>query len=301
MAIPFDIANFNLTNFANDYNTIFDSTPADVNIQVKDSNGNITTKTVANRGKFQKQVWDDVGGALGSFNQTFYVNSIEGLDTNNGTKELPFKTLQKASDSIPTCGSGIIHIVADTHDTFSAHFKDIQIIIKDNLTWTIDMGKFVYCDGANLTILNNGSIVIDSGDESNINDGNRNGFLVNSNENISTLSKASSLYLINKSNNPINIGAGRGLIGPTTWTNAQNIGIHLAIFNIFTSGDAVIDGYLLRLNHGNGSFQHMIHGSGTSINYVDSSGEAVDINTKILGIIKDTNGVPRNIQSNIIF
>jgi hypothetical protein len=32
MALPFDIANFNLVNFANAYNDLFDSIPKDVQV-----------------------------------------------------------------------------------------------------------------------------------------------------------------------------------------------------------------------------------------------------------------------------
>ena len=113
MALPFDVANFNLVNFADNYNNIFDSTPADVQIQVKDSNGNITTKTVANRGKFQQQVWDDVGGALGQFDRTFFVDAVNGSDLNTGGQSDPFKTILQAISSIPVGGKGYIWLHGD--------------------------------------------------------------------------------------------------------------------------------------------------------------------------------------------
>ena len=108
MSTPFEIANFNLVNFADNYNDLFDSTPKDVQIDVKDSNGNITTKSVANRGKFKQQLWDDVGGALGQFKKTVYVDAQNGDDNNSGTYGNPFRTIKKAIESVPSGGLGYI-------------------------------------------------------------------------------------------------------------------------------------------------------------------------------------------------
>ena len=113
MATPFDIANFNLVNFAYSYNAIFDSTPADVAIDVKDSNGNITTKTVANRGKFKQQIWDDVGSAIGQFSRNVYVDAVNGSDLNTGAIDSPYKTLTKAISSTPVGGKVHIYLQSD--------------------------------------------------------------------------------------------------------------------------------------------------------------------------------------------
>jgi len=129
MALPFDIANFNLTNFAGAYNDLFDSTPADVSIQVKDSSGNITTKTVANRGKFKQQLWDDVGGALGQFDRTFYIDADNGNDNNDGSSGSPFKTLAKALNSVPMGGRGTIKFIggdSDNQKIYNYYNNDIS-------------------------------------------------------------------------------------------------------------------------------------------------------------------------------
>ena len=91
--LPFDIANFNLTNFANIYPDLMDSTPQDVTYQYKDSNGNILTKTIANRGKFQDYVWSDAKSAL---YKVYYVDPVNGDDGNDGlSTSTAFATLKQ--------------------------------------------------------------------------------------------------------------------------------------------------------------------------------------------------------------
>lgn len=52
MALPFDVANFNLIEFANIYNDFIDTNnPKTIQVQLKDENGNIVTKNIDNVGK----------------------------------------------------------------------------------------------------------------------------------------------------------------------------------------------------------------------------------------------------------
>jgi len=135
MATPFDVANFNLTNFADNYNSIFDSTPATVSIDVKDDLGNITTKSVENRGLFKQQLWDDVGAAVGQFNKTVYVDAINGDDLNSGSSTSPLKTLSKSFSSIPISGAGTIVFLSDidiANETANSLFSDRSISISLN-------------------------------------------------------------------------------------------------------------------------------------------------------------------------
>ena len=131
----FDIASFNLLNWANSVADLYDSTPKDVEITQKDNNGNLITKTIANRGKFKQELWDDVGSALGQFNRTFYVDAENGDDNNNGDSNHPFKTIGKALDSIPTGGFGSINIIG-VYD-----FGDNQYQTGDNKIINIRIGN----------------------------------------------------------------------------------------------------------------------------------------------------------------
>ena len=119
----FDIASFNLINWANSVADLYDSTPKDVKIIQKDNNGNLFTKNIANRGMFKQQLWDDVGSALGQFNRTFYVDADNGDDNNNGDSDHPFKTIQKACNSVPIGGVGTIKLKEGQQHDMSADIK----------------------------------------------------------------------------------------------------------------------------------------------------------------------------------
>jgi len=302
MAItPFEQANFNLVSFSEAYNDIFDSTPKDVQIQLKDSNGNIYTKTVANRGKFKQQLWDDVGGALGQFWRTFYVDANNGNDNNDGSSAHPFKTIQKAVNSVPTGGFGLININSDYTGTFSAHAKNLKIVLASGKTWTIEKGGRCDISGANTLIFNRGSIIVDNGDDSGINGNNYAGFFVNDHELTNYLSIPTNLSIVNYgTTNPITIDKDRALFGSRTYGTNQNIQLNLSVYNIFCKGSFTVDGSLMRLHNGVGSFQWNNFDNDSSFAVVNSNGNSVNIATKIGGIIKDSNGVPRNIMSNIV-
>lgn len=85
-----------LTNIGNLH---FSGTPQDITVKMLDNNGNIIDITIPNVAKFRQQIWDDVGGALGQFGKTVYVDSINGNDLNAGTSNTPFKTMKKAMES----------------------------------------------------------------------------------------------------------------------------------------------------------------------------------------------------------
>jgi len=137
----FDIANFNLTSFADAMPDLIDSTPKMVEVLQKDANGNLVTKNIANRGMFKKQIWDDVGGALGQFNKTVYVDQTNGDDNNTGAENNPFKTIKKACNSIPIGAYGIIVIKGDYNtDSLNENIvlinKNITIFPQGNLNIT---------------------------------------------------------------------------------------------------------------------------------------------------------------------
>ena len=129
----FDIASFNLLNWANSVADLYDSTPKDVEIVQKDNDGNLFTTTVANRGQIKEELWDDVGNALGQFNRTFYVDADNGDDNNTGDSSHPFKTLGKAVDSVPIGGRGNIHFISGTSDSRKSY----------TLT-SINVGNFIH-------------------------------------------------------------------------------------------------------------------------------------------------------------
>ena len=109
MANKFDIANFNLFEFSKRFWDMFgDPNPKFVEIPQKDENGNIVNYLSPNDAQKTKKFWDDVGGALGQFNRTFYVNSVNGDDNNDGSFTHPFLTLNKAINSVQNGSKTVI-------------------------------------------------------------------------------------------------------------------------------------------------------------------------------------------------
>ena len=316
MATPFDIANFNLTNFADNYNNIFDSTPADVNINVKDSNGNITTKTVANRGKFKQQLWDDVGGALGQFNRTFYVDAVNGDDNNIGNNSsAPFKTIKKAVDSVPVGGIGRIYLIGsgdnDNPTTFTFLSGNVNITRKNITILSYNEGCLLKPYITNSSTYN----YVHGFDIGSY------GFLyiyTNANLTIETALKSdSSLNFHWYSSGFINVkGAGSVYIGGYPVANDVRIlndGCNLINICVrdtnggFASISSAYAKYIFDSTTPN-AYIFSVYSSAGNIAFaaynvllVDTAGDNVAYKDACSGIVKDANGVPRNIISNIVF
>ncbi len=302
--LPFDNANFNLINFANIYPDVMDSTPKTIEYQYKDANGNIQTKSIANRGEFKQQLWDDVGGALGQFNRTFYVDAINGDDNNIGTNSsAPFKTIQKAINSVPYGAFVRVELVSNYVGNFNTYFKKIYLHIPAGITLTIPDGSRNNISGCSITILNEGHLHVETLDSnSNVSGDNYAGFITTNYERDISLGVSTNIYLINiHSTNPITIDNNRCLFGGRTYGTNQNIQMNLSIYNLYCAGNFTLDGDLFHIYNGVCSFQWNNMANDSSFNVVDGSGNAVDFKTKVRGIIKDSNGVPRNITSNIVF
>jgi len=286
---PFDIANFNLIEFAKAYGDIFDSTPKNVGIQVMNDQGAVVTKTIANRGMFKQQIWDDVGRALGQFNRTFYVDAKNGNDNNNGSKSNPFKTISKAINSCPVGGNIFIVLLSDY--TISS---DQELIRFQN--------KKIYINGGNQSH----SITINQNNAKNI--------------------FAGSGYIIFTSINKININFNYDTSTPIFWSTPIYSGeansklLQIIYTNINTvnltdnSGTNTVKKLISTcdVDFTNNTFIinnttiKLIEVSDTrfvlfNCSFKDSNGNNVSLSDYVIGIIKDSNGVPRNILSNVIF
>jgi hypothetical protein len=91
-----------------------------VPIQIYDINGNLQTYEVETIPMQQQKIDSFITGAettiKGWWNRTFYVDQVNGDDSNDGSSDAPFKTLQKAFDSIPIGGKGTV-ILLNNYDT----------------------------------------------------------------------------------------------------------------------------------------------------------------------------------------
>jgi len=104
----------NNTNAANVFRKMYDlhynPNPLDVPFEYIDENGNKVITTIPNVTNFRKRVWND---ALSGMYKIYFVDETNGNDTNIGTNDNPFKTIQKAIQNIPQGGFGIIYLKND--------------------------------------------------------------------------------------------------------------------------------------------------------------------------------------------
>jgi len=91
----------------------YSGTPASVDVKLLDNNGRVVTRSMPNVAKFRRQVWDDVGAAVGQFNLTLYVDPAGGDDTATGTEADPYRTVAAAILRVPISGSARIVLLGD--------------------------------------------------------------------------------------------------------------------------------------------------------------------------------------------
>ena len=295
---PFDIANFNLMNFAQAYRDIFDSTPKTVDIQVMNKQGVITTESIANRGMFKQQIWDDVGGALGQFNRTFYVDADNGDDNNDGSENSPFKTIEKACVSVPIGGIGHIFLKAS-----QTHILNNDIYVYNKRIF-FDKWGGNGSDTSTHPIMEN---IIINGDQTT-------GFrLYNSVFAAETINFTTAALPSNTTSS-----IWEGIIKRTDLFTGKVLlyecGIKLQdtdFIRIASGPTNMLDVYLYYptvTRVGSNRTSYLIYNEYGNISYnrvngslKDGSGNNLTDSDLITGIVKDKNGVPRNIISNTIF
>lgn len=101
----------------------YSPTPENVEIKQYDESGILRTYNIPNRARFQEMVWNN---AISAMSKTFYVNTSTGSDTTgDGSEDNPFRSIQKAINSIPA--GGFVNIYLTGEDTLT---NDIYIINK---------------------------------------------------------------------------------------------------------------------------------------------------------------------------
>ncbi|KZL17212.1 hypothetical protein PsWM33_05412 [Pseudovibrio sp. WM33] len=59
--------------------------------------------------------------------RTFYVDAVNGDNSNDGSQDAPLRTLRKAADRVPRQGRGHIHLLSDYHMTEAVYARDCYI------------------------------------------------------------------------------------------------------------------------------------------------------------------------------
>ena len=276
------------------YDLHYNPNPLDVPFEYVDENGNKLTTNIKNVAGFRKKLWDDVGGALGQFNRTFYVDAVNGDDNNTGTIDSPFKTIKKAIDSVPIGGMGTIYLKDDqTHIVSGLGFyvKNKTIIIKRSgdgnnsptlqiKSWISgDYNYYVSFQGINYSIYFYNINIEDYKTDSSLND--NIGWGIFGRESLGDIK----LVFMECS---LNIQYAK-LLSASNNLKWIDISFNSCDCTFPQKTQITLDyGALANINSYNTTYND---GNGNSINLVDI----------VYGVVKDTNGVPRNIISNIVF
>jgi len=273
------------------------------------------------RFKIANAVNPDEALAKGQFNplinsamdQTFYIDADNGDDNNDGSSAHPFKTIKKAVDSVPISGIGNIVVLGDytlQQDT-DIRYKHINLTPKGTLTfpWTTNSsGKYAGIVGINfynsLIKLNlnsnyNGKIVIEKNNTGatsldhfrlsafRIGEGNKYGYI------------KCALYTFQDNYNPIIVKDG-SLVSIHEWSGNRPAFLGVSISGYYGGTNRSIqvdsDAYLVNFENTPSSFYYNYDGGLT-----DLSGNSINIDSVVAGIVKDSNSVPRNVISNIVF
>ena len=277
----------------------FSGTPENVNVQMIDDNGNVVDTTLPNMAEFRKRVWDDVGGALGQFNRVFYVDASSGSDTNDGSSANPFKSIKKAIDSIPIGGVGFIYLEGgqtfEIESNIYIHNKYIQIYSSDiNNKPTIIFTSYLASDGRNrLYRINTYGAV--------------NLYFGYVKIQIQGKKDASASWLYAACIYPI------GVTTMSIRLRACEIQLHQDSYNVFIGAfgsypaNILVEmdsattieniGYAFVRCYKSGTLGIYDEGDTT---YTDKDGNSMSLGDVIAGVVYDTNGVPRNVNSNVV-
>ena len=271
----------------------------DVRITYQNPDGTESTKTFPNIAKQVAQISSAVPNAM---SKTFYVDAVNGSDSNDGSSAHPFKTIKKAVDSVPIGGHGSIQLVQN-----QTYFIDSDIYLYNK-------DIFIYAE--NSVIENTASVYTIDGTDYTA----TYGF-------VPIMSKLMFVYgtirtadlLTDASGNVLSAYVWQGIIKRNymirAFVQTSHVDIKLgdtdfirraldsnAIDFLMYQGSvnrvgANQDGYLIANEAGDFRFSAKNNSLGTERDgSTDLTWDSI-----ISGITKDSNGVPRNIISNIVF
>ncbi len=290
------------------YQIFYDPNPQDVTLPRLDENGNLVNVTIPNRAKIKAQMWDDVNAAVGLWKRFLYVD-INGDDNNPGTQDAPFKTIDKAISAIPTGGSGRIYLRSGQEHklsgTVTIENKHVDITCEPGIdptnypTLTADP-EIVDINGTNFNFLP-GFIVAGT---LRINQCKINVPAVQNNS--IDLAPRKRALIVPAYNNPwygaptisvnyckINLNKGFRLIDFYNWGGRSDLASIQLYGNTIVINDTSTP--LIDFCYGIAGFFQ------SSNTLTDQSGNSLAWSDVVSGILKDSNGIPRNIVSNIIF
>jgi len=237
--------------------------------------------------------------------RTFYVDAVNGDDSNDGSESAPFKTIKKACNSVPVGGYGVIYLSGDYTLTQNVYLinKIIYIYVPGNSilkpSWYLynnqenRLNSFHLKGSSNIIFdLHDGAKILldDEGFDSSYSQ-NYGWFIQKYTYCIGFIS----VFGSNNYTNKVQIEIAGSDSSPVFMSHGdlhslEALVLHLWKVDIIKSGN----GYL---TSGDGVFG--LKASNSSVK--DGSGNSLEWSDVVSGIVKDANGVPRNIISNIVF
>ena len=275
----------NSDEFVRKWNEFLAAPAGNVSLEYYDENGNLQTATFSNRNKL---VQDFIANVNSAMTKTFYIDAVNGDDNNDGSSAAPFATLPAAVNSVPSGGVVEVFFLSD-YVLDSA----VEKINSEN--------KKIYLHGqttANLTIKQN------------------------TNENVI---RGSGIFIISSFNN-VTFEFNATTSAPVFWSTFRYHGeassklLYVEFTNCaeivfrnnettttkyvasaadmrIISSNIITDSGIILLSLSNGVTSRLeVNG----VTATDANGASVDIASLIANIIKDANGTPRNVISNLI-
>lgn len=275
----------NSDEFVRKWNEFLAAPAGNISLEYYDQNGNLQTATFSNRNKL---VQDFIANVNSAMSKTFYVDAVNGSDLNDGSSTTPFKTLKKAVDSVPVGGFGRIILMSD-------------IQLNDFLVIENKAVEFTSINTSSPVTISNKEII---STESTTNYRNTTGIIV---VNSYVLFNTLNLNHINMVGTDTTLSYGAFLIrGESSFIHFRNCGVSigsdpiqsLVLTDTWDGGFTSVSIRNCNITTNGGVVFRCINNSGGAL---FSANTTINNDTKwAAGIIKDTNGTPRNIVSNIV-
>jgi len=305
MAYPFDVATFNLINFSQKMPDLTDSTPKTVELPVMNEDGSITTRQVQNLGMMKSSLQDILESAADSNTYKFYVDQASGADTNPGTSDAPFKTIEKAISMFKPYTNINLNIIGDyTVDTGGVHkyydlknvsvslnlygtFKVPYIVVNDKNILSAQFNLHQSTLSIGLRDTNNSKLLIGTeGDDNSLtyDGGYFAGFVISN-------TPAFNIFSINVINNTDNntmleLGTSAGL-----FFNSADSAVTLTFCCAVTGSESIIGDNAWLIKNSRKLFLTVAY---NNLDWKDTSGNALTLKDIIIGLTTDANGVPLN-------
>lgn len=246
-------------------------------------------------------------------NRVFYVDQTNGSDTTgDGTSTNPFKSLARAINSIPVGGQGTIYIVGNytaENVAIVVSNKRITVVLQGTFTvpWVFDgtydrlaMSLSLYNSSVAFYIDSNSSGKLTIQDRTTTNPLSQinRGLVVSQSYGINECS----LHVLTRVDNytPIYLGKYAFLFNTYTWTNRNAFSVfRLQGHHIGTGREIVIadpsTSVLFNLSSSNGGGYFVNYEGG----FKDGLGNALNPANLVNGVVKNSNGLPINLISNL--